>query len=75
MEKAQLLGGIAVDGKLVLTTTNGQLVLVQAVSPKMKVLSQAVIAGLEACLSCPAFSKGQLFVRDCTGAIWCFDLK
>jgi hypothetical protein len=75
VDKTQLSGGVAVDGKLVLTTATGQLVLIQTAKSTMRLLAQATIKGRDACWSPPALSAGQLFLRDCSGAVRCFDLK
>jgi outer membrane protein assembly factor BamB len=75
VEKAELSGGIAADGKLILTTTRNELILAQANGPEFRILSRAVIDGFESCWSPAAFSEGQLFLRDCTGLVKCFDLR
>jgi outer membrane protein assembly factor BamB len=75
VEKAEVSGGIAADGKLILTTTRNELILAQANGPEFRILSRAVIDGFESCWSPAAFSDGQLFLRDCTGLVKCFDLR
>ena len=75
IEKAEVSSGVAVDGKLILTTAGNEIILAQANGPEFKILSRAAMSGFESCWSSPAFSDGQLFVRDCTGLVKCFDLK
>jgi outer membrane protein assembly factor BamB len=75
VEKGDFSGGIAVGGKLILTSGLGELVLAQPGEADLKILSRAQLAGCEALGSSPAWSKGHLFVRDRAGLVKCLDLK
>ena len=75
IDKAELSGGILVDGKLILTTRRDEIILAQATGPELKVLARARITGFEACGATPAYSNGQLLLRDCSGLVKCLDVK
>ena len=69
-----LRSALSVDGKLIFTTTKGEMLLVKPDPAKFIMLSRARLKGFEFSWSSPAFSKGHLFHRDRTGRVRCLDL-
>lgn len=62
------------DGKLVLLSETGRLVVAEASSSEYRPLARAQI--LEGrCWSTPVLSDGLLFVRNATGDVVCLDLN
>jgi outer membrane protein assembly factor BamB len=69
------VGVILADGKLIMLTGAGEIIMVQADGAEFKLLGKTKIPDLEGVWSSPALSGGQLFVRDAAGTIKCVDLK
>jgi outer membrane protein assembly factor BamB len=64
--------GILADGKLVITTLEGELVLVRASGSRFEQLAKAQVLGKTR--QAPAYSDGFIFLRDDANVV-CIDLR
>ena len=64
----------AADGKLIILSEKGELVIAEAVPSAFKPLARAQILGGK-CWTTPVLANGRVFVRNSTGDMVCVDVK
>lgn len=67
-------GLIAADGKLLVTTERGELVIIEATPAKFTELARGTVLDGE-CWTSPALANGLLYCRNHEGALACVDLR
>ena len=75
VDRGQFVGGIGADNKIIILNAPNEIIVAKADSAQYEELTRGKVPGLETCWSAPAFSKGQVIVRDCTGQVKCVDLR
>ncbi len=72
-----LAPAISADGKLILTTDDGSLVVAEALPNGYKELARAKVmdGGYAQCWVCPVLCDGRLYTRRHWGNLLCLDLK
>ncbi|MCU0785192.1 MAG: PQQ-binding-like beta-propeller repeat protein [Verrucomicrobia bacterium] len=71
-EKTGFGGLMAADGKLIVLTEKGELMVVEATSEKFKPISRAQVLGGK-CWTTPVLANGQIFCRNAKGDLVCLD--
>ncbi len=63
------------DGRLILTSDKGKLVVAKADSQKFDVLARAQILSKEKCWTTPVLANGRIYVRNTPGEFACVDVQ
>jgi outer membrane protein assembly factor BamB len=63
------------DGRLILTSDKGELVVAKADSQKFDVLARAQILSKEQCWTTPVLANGRIYVRNTPGEFACVDVQ
>jgi outer membrane protein assembly factor BamB len=65
---------VAADGKLIILTGKGELIVANATPEKFDIISRApVLTGK--CWSSPVLANGRIYCRNSTGDVVCLDVK
>jgi len=73
-EKTGIGGLMAADGKLIVLTEKGELIIVEATPEKFKPISRAQALGSK-CWTTPVLANGQIFGRNAKGDLICLDVS
>jgi len=73
-EKTGVGGLMAADGKLIVLTEKGELMVVEATPEKFKALSRAQVLGGK-CWTTPVLANGRIFCRNAKGDLVCLDVS
>ena len=69
-------GQMLADGKLIVMSEQGKLIVAEASEKEFKPLASAqVLGGKKRCWSTPTLSNGRIYVRDAGGNVACVDVK
>ncbi len=75
VQKVGNAGSVAIaDGKLILLTTSGELVVAEASPEAYKEITRAQVIGGK-CWSVPVLSNGRIYARNAQGTLVCLDVK
>lgn len=73
-EKTGIGGLMAADGKLIVLTEKGELMVVEAIPDQFKPISRAQVLGGK-CWTTPVLANGQIFCRNAKGDLVCLDVS
>ena len=73
-EKTGVGGLMAADGKLIVMTEKGELMVVEATAEKFEPISHAQVLGGK-CWTTPVLANGQIYCRNAKGDLVCLDVS
>jgi len=66
---------MSADGRLIITSDKGELVIAQADPQKFNVLARAQILPKSKCWTSPVLANGRIYARNASGDFVCVDVK
>jgi hypothetical protein len=66
---------MSADGRLIITSEKGELVIARADPQKFDVLARAQVLPKTKCWTSPVLANGRIYVRNAAGDVACVDVK